>query len=132
MRKITRDASWAEPNMRKYFKRMENNQYPISSLMSPNNGFSGWFKTSYISFLDQLKLDPMLVNYVLATVGNPLRNINDYGLLGKLNTDSDGRVFIPQAVDKLHKNQLSKVHPPCRQALPLDDMDRHLCNQSAV
>ncbi|KAJ9063015.1 hypothetical protein DSO57_1004645 [Entomophthora muscae] len=100
MKRITRDDGWAEGNMRKYFKRMENNQYLVSKLLNPSNGFGGWFKTSYINFLLQLKLDPMLVNYVIATIGTPLRNINSYGPLGKLSTDCEGRIFIPQAVDK--------------------------------
>ncbi|KAI0226595.1 hypothetical protein L0F63_000163 [Massospora cicadina] len=98
MHKITGDDEWKERNMRKYFKRLEGNQY-LLRLLNPDHGFNGWFKTSYINYLVQLKLDPMVLNYILATIGNPLFDLNGKDLFG-LNTDKEANVFLPQAVDK--------------------------------
>ncbi|KAI0218346.1 hypothetical protein L0F63_006075, partial [Massospora cicadina] len=98
MRQITGDDEWAEKNMRKYFKRLEGNQY-LSRLLNPDHGFDGWFKTSYINYLIQLKLDPMVLNYILATIGNPLFDLNGKDAFG-LNTDKESKPFIPQSVNK--------------------------------
>ncbi|KAI0226594.1 hypothetical protein L0F63_000162 [Massospora cicadina] len=98
MRQITGDDEWAEKNMRKFFKRLEGNQY-LSRLLNPDHGFDGWFKTSYINYLIQLKLDPMVLNYILAAIGNPLFDLNGKDAFG-LNTDKESKPFIPQSVNK--------------------------------
>lgn len=97
MQRITGDNEWSEENMRNYFKRVEDNQYLIK-LLHPDHGFDGWFKTSYINFLAQLKLDVNLVDLLLAVIGNPLFDINGRGPFG-LNSDKEAKFFIPQSID---------------------------------
>ncbi|KAJ9084834.1 hypothetical protein DSO57_1020013 [Entomophthora muscae] len=98
MQRITGDDGWSEINMRSYFTRFEGNQY-LFPLLHPDHGYDGWFKTSYISFLVQLKLDPVLVNFIAGVIGNPLFDLNGKSFTG-LNTDKEARVFIPQSIDK--------------------------------
>ncbi|ORX91135.1 alcohol oxidase [Basidiobolus meristosporus CBS 931.73] len=98
MVKTTNDNSWKEGNMRKYFKRMERNYYR-SEVFNPDHGFDGWFPTSYINFLRQLTLDPQFLDVLTAIIGNPFRDVNGKTLLGKLESDREGTIFVPQNVD---------------------------------
>ncbi|KAJ9073562.1 hypothetical protein DSO57_1014952 [Entomophthora muscae] len=118
MQDITDDANWSEQNMRSHFRRMENNQY-MPNWLSFDHGFKGWFKTSYVNFLVQLKMDPALVNLFISVMGNPFYDLNGRGYFG-LNTDSEARVFVPQAIDKTSYTrtnfpkyiyEVSKKHP---------------------
>ncbi|KAJ9079670.1 hypothetical protein DSO57_1033056 [Entomophthora muscae] len=94
MQTITGDEAWSEPNMRKYFKRMERNQYTTSQ----NHGYGGWLSTSYINFLRQLRLDANLLDFLAAVIGGIFYDLNGKDRNG-LNTDKEANVFVPQAVD---------------------------------
>ncbi|KAI0234137.1 hypothetical protein L0F63_000364 [Massospora cicadina] len=82
MRQITGDDEWAE-NMRKYFKRSKATNISLA----------------YLTLTMNLMDDPMALNYILATIGNPLFDLNGKDEFG-LNTDKESKPFIPQSVNK--------------------------------
>ncbi|KAK9764380.1 hypothetical protein K7432_008162 [Basidiobolus ranarum] len=104
MATTTKDNGWKEKNMRKYFKRMERNYYR-SEIFEPDHGFNGWFPTSYINFLRQLTLDPQFLGMLTDIIGNVFRDVNGYTLLGNLESDKEGRIFVPQNVDGKNYNR---------------------------
>ncbi|KAL4967788.1 GMC family oxidoreductase [Aspergillus stella-maris] len=108
---LTGNDSWSASNMRNYFKRLEDNRYAPSDIVS--HGFSGWLQTS----LTQLTLvveDPKLLSLIIAAgtamgkslVGKVLNTVTGLAgiLLRDLNTgaswrDSDEGLFqVPLAV----------------------------------
>ncbi|KAL4789540.1 hypothetical protein BDV19DRAFT_396942 [Aspergillus venezuelensis] len=108
---LTGNDSWSASNMRNYFKRLEDNRYAPSDIVS--HGFSGWLQTS----LTQLTLvveDPKLLSLIIAAgtamgkslVGKVLNTVTGLAgiLLRDLNTgaswrDKDEGLFqVPLAV----------------------------------
>ncbi|KAJ5730277.1 uncharacterized protein N7483_004785 [Penicillium malachiteum] len=87
---LTGDASWAPDNMRKYFEKMENNNYLLPGL--PGHGYDGWFhdETAPISIVLE---DPQLLSMLLGgafALGNLTENIFNVATLlaGDANADS--------------------------------------------
>jgi choline dehydrogenase len=87
--KLTGDASWESANIRKYFVKMEKNNYLAP--LAPGHGYSGWLGISEAPLT--LALDPkilaMLTGAALA-LGNVTRTIINLAtaLLGDPNADS--------------------------------------------
>ncbi|KAI0244084.1 hypothetical protein L0F63_002274, partial [Massospora cicadina] len=101
MVEVTGDSGFNERNMRKYYVEMENNQYTMIPSLRAQHGYRGWFSVSYVNILRVFRLDAVLINLFRMMVGNPLRDPNIRNLASnKLSTDLEGRIFIPQAVDK--------------------------------
>ncbi|KAJ9058258.1 hypothetical protein DSO57_1014142 [Entomophthora muscae] len=121
MQKLTGDGTWAEKNMRQYFRRLEKNQFRIRP-KDQDHGFMGWMSNSYIDFLTQLKLDSNLVSFTLAMVGNPFYDVNGRDERGRLNSDREARVFVPQAVDFVSKTRANfpKYIKSIQKKYPLD------------
>ncbi|KAJ9063011.1 hypothetical protein DSO57_1004641 [Entomophthora muscae] len=97
MQNVTGDSKWSESYMHNYFKQMEDNQYTVG--LVGDHGYSGWFKTSFINFLVQLKLEPALFNYLAAVLGSMGYDVNGRDVFG-LNSDKEATVMLPQAVDR--------------------------------
>jgi choline dehydrogenase len=58
---LTKDDSWLATNMRKYFERLEDNQYLATGTLG--HGFSGWLQMNRVEesvFLTDSKVYPML------------------------------------------------------------------------
>jgi choline dehydrogenase len=58
---LTNDESWLAVNMRKYWERLEDNQYVANG--TPGHGFSGWLQTNRVEesvFFTDSKVYPML------------------------------------------------------------------------
>ncbi|KAJ9084462.1 hypothetical protein DSO57_1024143 [Entomophthora muscae] len=80
---------------------------PMETLMAlmpltpnPNDhGSDGWLTTSPINLLRQLALDPALAELLPTVLGDPAIDMNGYTPQGKLWSDQEGRMFIPQSVD---------------------------------
>ncbi|KAJ5733447.1 hypothetical protein N7493_002233 [Penicillium malachiteum] len=87
---LTGDASWAPDNMRKYFEKMENNNYLLPLI--PGHGYDGWLhdETAPISIVLE---DPQLLSMLLGgafALGNLTENIFNVATLlaGDANADS--------------------------------------------
>ncbi|SPO06651.1 probable choline dehydrogenase and related flavoproteins [Cephalotrichum gorgonifer] len=95
--KLTGDASWSPSNMRKYFKRMENNRYLLPLIKG--HGYDGWMGTETAP-LNIVLADPQLLSLVLGgafSLGNVTNTIFNLGtlLLGDANADSKLRDTLP-------------------------------------
>ncbi|KAL5351986.1 hypothetical protein ACLOAV_003849 [Pseudogymnoascus australis] len=98
---LTGDASWDPSNMRKYWERLENNQYltNASAIEKAGHGFDGWLGVSQAA--DELLMeDPKLTAIYSAvsavTHGTPQKTIEDQSDLEDIfpidmNTDYVGR-----------------------------------------
>ncbi|KAJ9088497.1 hypothetical protein DSO57_1022496 [Entomophthora muscae] len=96
MQRITGDSTWFEENMRRYFKKLEGNQY-LNRTNHSSHGFDGWFKTSLAA--PPPTTDSILNNYLQAGKVDPGFDINGHTEAG-LNTDREANMAVPQAVDK--------------------------------
>lgn len=97
---LTGDTSWSADNLRKYFVKMENNQYLIKG--TPGHGFDGWFYTDVAPIKLALE-DPYLLKMILGAakaLGNRLKTIINLGTItagdannNKSNRDSTQAVY---------------------------------------
>ncbi|KFY61043.1 hypothetical protein V497_03169 [Pseudogymnoascus sp. VKM F-4516 (FW-969)] len=91
---LTGDASWTPDKMRKYFAKLEKNEY-LQSLLSPGHGRSGWLGidlTPVTLALQDLKLLSMLQGGITALSGlaGTVINLATF-LAGDANADSPHR-----------------------------------------
>lgn len=63
---VTGDRSWRSRNMRKYWKRLENNGYGPFMVTGPGHGFNGWLGTQVFDPGFALNRDPGLVRNLVA------------------------------------------------------------------
>ncbi|CAI6099052.1 unnamed protein product [Clonostachys chloroleuca] len=106
--RLTGDQTWDPENMRKYFVKMENQQY--LSLLSPGHGYDGWLSTETAPLTIPLQ-DPQLLSLFLGGASG-LGNLTDHVfnlatlLAGDANADSPlrdkspGYYQIPISTDK--------------------------------
>lgn len=64
--RITDDKSWSSRNMRKYWKRLENNDYGPFMVTGPGHGFNGWLGTEVFDPNFTFSRDPRIVRNLLA------------------------------------------------------------------
>lgn len=93
IQKITGDDSWAPSNMRKYFEKLEKNQYLIPGTGA--HGYNGWLGTAYAP-IDIVTSDPKLLSLVSGAafaLGNKTNAIVNLATLiaGDANADSKER-----------------------------------------
>ncbi|GME28333.1 putative choline dehydrogenase protein [Neofusicoccum parvum] len=90
---LTGDASWSPDNMRKYFVRMEDNNY--LSLQPSGHGYDGWLSTQ-VAPIDLALRDPQLLSlltgagFALGNYSNTVINIASL-LAGDANADTTAR-----------------------------------------
>lgn len=112
---ITGDSSWNADNMRKYFVKMEQNQYLTSKTdaNAKGHGFSGWLGTSTMP-LGMVASDPEIMNYLsggFSTLTGKTANLTTQAQLkaatpDDLNSDSPNRdttngfYSLPEAINK--------------------------------
>lgn len=94
---LTGDGSWSPDNMRKYFKRMENNKYALPLL--PGHGYDGWLGVEEAPISIVLE-DPQLLSMLLGgafALGNQTNSIFNLGTLlaGDANRDAKSRDTTP-------------------------------------
>jgi choline dehydrogenase len=78
---LTGDGSWSPDNMRKYFKRMENNKYLLPLISGHGN--DGWLSTETAP-LDIVLKDPQLLSLLLGgafSLGNVTNSVFNIGTL---------------------------------------------------
>ncbi|KAL6364639.1 hypothetical protein LRP88_00609 [Fusarium phalaenopsidis] len=90
---LTGDSSWSADNMRKYFVRMEDNNYLLPG--KPGHGYDGWLSTETAPLTIALE-DPQLLSLITGgafALGNLTDNIINVATLlaGDANSDSDSR-----------------------------------------
>jgi choline dehydrogenase len=90
---ITGDETWSASNMRKYYEKLENNQYLLPG--AEGHGYDGWLGTSYAP-IDIVTSDPQLLSLVggaAFALGNATDAIVNLGTLiaGDANADSKAR-----------------------------------------
>ncbi|XP_014556085.1 hypothetical protein COCVIDRAFT_100853 [Bipolaris victoriae FI3] len=93
IQKLTGDDSWAPSNMRKYFEKLEKNQYLIPGTGA--HGYKGWLNTEYAP-IDIVTSDPKLLSLVggaAFALGNATNAIVNLATLiaGDANADSKER-----------------------------------------
>ncbi|KKK19800.1 putative glucose-methanol-choline (gmc) oxidoreductase [Aspergillus rambellii] len=109
---LTGDSSWSPDNMRKYFTRMENNNYLLSGMSG--HGYDGWLhtETAPISLvLEDTQLLSLLSGGAFA-LGNWTDTVMNFGTLlaGDVNADSKARdtdpsyYQIPMSSDEASRN----------------------------
>ncbi|KAJ5154934.1 Glucose-methanol-choline oxidoreductase [Penicillium coprophilum] len=109
---LTGDGSWSPENMRKYFKRMENNRYLLPLLKG--HGYDGWLSTETAPLSIVLK-DPQLLSLLLGgafSLGNTTKSIFNLGTLlaGDANSAASSRdtkpgyYQVPVASDESSRN----------------------------
>jgi choline dehydrogenase len=94
---LTGDSSWSPDNMRKYFKRMENNNYLLP--LAKGHGYDGWLGTETAPLSIVLE-DPELLSLLLGgafSLGNVTNTVFNLGtlLVGDANQDSKLRDTTP-------------------------------------
>lgn len=94
---LTGDSSWSPDNMRKYFKRMENNKYLLP--LAKGHGYDGWLGTETAPLSIVLE-DPELLSLLLGgafSLGNVTNTVFNLGtlLIGDANQDSKLRDTTP-------------------------------------
>jgi choline dehydrogenase len=94
---LTGDSSWSPDNMRKYFKRMENNNYLLP--LAKGHGYDGWLGTETAP-LSIVLGDPELLSLLLGgafSLGNVTNTVFNLGtlLVGDANQDSKLRDTTP-------------------------------------
>ncbi|OQD89796.1 hypothetical protein PENANT_c002G10592 [Penicillium antarcticum] len=94
---LTGDSSWSPDNMRKYFKRMENNRYLLP--LAKGHGYDGWLGTETAPLSIVLE-DPELLSLLLGgafSLGNVTNTVFNLGTLlaGDANADSKLRDTLP-------------------------------------
>ncbi|KAJ7221563.1 alcohol dehydrogenase [Mycena pura] len=111
------DQSWSRTNMQNYFKKIENNQYLLPTLLTAeDHGFDGWLKTTLLPYLNLLH-DLDIVDLQLLTLYTSV-TLSDVPILDLNTVDSDGSegVNTPSfTVDTNHirssvYNRLTEVH----------------------
>ena len=90
---LTGDSSWSADNMRKYFVKLEDNQYLLPG--AEGHGYDGWLGTSY-SPIDIVVSDPQLLSLVggaAFALGNETNSVINLDTLvaGDANADSAER-----------------------------------------
>ncbi|KAF7117449.1 hypothetical protein CNMCM5793_006394 [Aspergillus hiratsukae] len=90
---LTGDSSWSPDNMRRYFVRMENNEYLLPG--QKGHGYDGWLHTDTAP-LDIVLKDPQLLSVLTGgafALGNITHTPMNFGtlLLGDANADSLAR-----------------------------------------
>ncbi|OQD61264.1 hypothetical protein PENPOL_c017G02165 [Penicillium polonicum] len=109
---LTGDGSWSPDNMRKYFKRMENNRYLLPLLKG--HGYDGWLSTETAPLSIVLE-DPQLLSLLLGgafSLGNVTKSVFNIGTLlaGDANSaanhrdTSPGYYQVPLASDESSRN----------------------------
>ncbi|KAJ6143832.1 hypothetical protein N7471_003285 [Penicillium samsonianum] len=109
---LTGDGSWSPDNMRKYFKRMENNRYLLPLLKG--HGYHGWLSTETAPLSIVLE-DPQLLSMLLGgafSLGNVTKSVFNIGTLlaGDANSaanhrdTSPGYYQVPLASDGSSRN----------------------------
>jgi choline dehydrogenase len=90
---LTGDGSWSPENMRKYFERLENNNYLLP--LVPGHGYDGWLSDEQAP-LDLVLKDPQLLSMVLGgafALGNQTNAVFNLAtvLAADANRDSKSR-----------------------------------------
>jgi choline dehydrogenase len=90
---LTGDGSWSPENMRKYFERLENNNYLLP--LVPGHGYDGWLSDEQAP-LDLVLQDPQLLSMVLGgafALGNQTNAVFNLAtvLAADANRDSKSR-----------------------------------------
>ncbi|OJJ62941.1 hypothetical protein ASPSYDRAFT_41649 [Aspergillus sydowii CBS 593.65] len=109
---LTGDGSWSPDNMRKYFTKMEKNNYLLPGM--EGHGYDGWLSTETAPLSLVLK-DPQLFSMLTGgafALGNLTDNIFNIGTLlaGDANADTttrdtkNGYYQIPISTDDAHRN----------------------------
>ncbi|KAK4861667.1 hypothetical protein LT330_003702 [Penicillium expansum] len=109
---LTGDGSWSPDNMRKYFKRMENNRYLLPLLKG--HGYDGWLSTETAPLSIVLE-DPQLLSMLVGgafSLGNVTKSVFNIGTLlaGDANSASNhrdtspGYYQVPLASDESSRN----------------------------
>ncbi|KAJ6014967.1 hypothetical protein N7540_009558 [Penicillium herquei] len=130
---LTGDASWAPDKMRKYFEKMENNNYLLPLI--PGHGYDGWLhdETAPISIVLE---DPQLLSMLLGgafALGNLTENIFNVATLlaGDANADSrlrdtePGYYQVPLATDGAKRNGPREFLVAVRDATNLDGSKKY-------
>ncbi|KAJ5933516.1 hypothetical protein N7454_005845 [Penicillium verhagenii] len=130
---LTGDASWSPDNMRKYFEKMENNNYLFP--LAPGHGYEGWLhdETAPISIVLE---DPQLLDMLLGgafALGNVTDTIFNVATLlaGDANADSrardteSGYYQVPLATDGAKRNGPREFLVAVRDATNLDGSKRY-------
>jgi choline dehydrogenase len=81
--KLTGDESWSSANMRKYFERLEQNNYGPFINIGPGHGFDGWLSTQVFDPSFIVNTDPLIVRNLVAA-GLMFPDTDKQGLLGAL------------------------------------------------
>lgn len=90
---ITGDDSWSADNMRKYFTKLEKNQYLLPG--QKGHGYDGWLGTDYAP-IDIVTSDPQLLSLVggaafaLSNATNAIVNLGTL-VAGDANADTESR-----------------------------------------
>jgi choline dehydrogenase len=109
---LTGDSSWTPDNMRKYFTKLERNNYLLPG--AKGHGYEGWLSTETAPLSIVLE-DPQLLSMLTGgafALGNLTNNIMNIGTLlaGDANADTKARdtvpgyYQIPIATDDAHRN----------------------------
>lgn len=94
---LTGDDSWSPSNMRKYFVKLEDNQYLLP--LAEGHGYDGWLQTSYAP-IDIVTSDPQLLSLVSGAafaLANETNLVINLGTLvaGDANADTETRDTTP-------------------------------------
>jgi choline dehydrogenase len=112
--RLTGDQSWDPENMRKYFVKLENQQY--LSLFSPGHGHDGWLSTETAPLSIPLK-DPQLLSLFLGgafSLGNLTDSVFNLATLlaGDANADTELRDKSPGYYQiPISTNKSSRIGP---------------------
>lgn len=109
---LTGDSSWTPDNMRKYFEKLENNNYLLPG--KEGHGYEGWLSTETAPLSIVLE-DPQLLSMLTGgafALGNLTDNVMNIGTLlaGDANADAKtrdtepGYYQIPISTDDAHRN----------------------------
>lgn len=89
---LTNDGSWSPSNMRKYFKRMENNKYLLPAIRG--HGYNGWLSDETAP-VDLVVKDPQLLSMLLGgafALGNQTNSVFNLATLLAADANADSKL----------------------------------------
>ncbi|KAI9291438.1 alcohol oxidase, partial [Neoconidiobolus thromboides FSU 785] len=107
LKSLTGNAVFEEATFRnKYFKPLENNQYPTDLRNANDHGFNGWLPLSYNPVERVGPIDQSLIDFLSFLGPNPKYDVNGY-INGKLGTSQESTFTIPGGV---HLNNFTRMN----------------------
>ncbi|KAI9298828.1 alcohol oxidase, partial [Neoconidiobolus thromboides FSU 785] len=104
---LTGNDIFKEPLFReKYFKPLENCNYPLQVSDKNDHGYRGWYPTSYSPLVRMLSSDKSLSKLLAFLGGDPTHDVNGY-INGNVGTDSVGLFNIPSAVHQTNYTRMN-------------------------